>query len=109
MLDGVLTHEPKLAKMCKWAYGQSAPLFLSDGQQVGANSTGCRQGDPLASLFFCSGIHGALIQIRDLVNRRMQEDPSIPADVPHGLMAFMDDIMVFIHRWKHNNGNHNYS
>jgi hypothetical protein len=96
MLDGVLMHEPRLAKMCSWAYGQSSPLFLSDGQKVGENKTGCRQGDPLASLFFCAGIQDALLRIQTLIKQRVEDEEA--TDTPHGIIAFMDDILVFIKR-----------
>ena len=96
MLRGILRYERRLAKWFKWSYGRSSPLYLSDGQLGGMNSTGCRQGDPLSSLCFCVGMQFVLDDIQSLV-RTAHADLADTEAAECGVYAYMDDTNVYAH------------
>jgi cytidyltransferase-like protein len=60
MLEGILKHCEELAPLFLWAYGGPASLVNNERRQVAVNATGCRQGDPLAGLYFCLGLQDIL-------------------------------------------------
>ena len=73
----------------RFAYGSSVELRGSSGLRVGSSETGLRQGDGLASLYFCLVIDPCLVAIDHLLQ---QEDngPVRSASVS----AFMDDVTI---------------
>jgi hypothetical protein len=89
-----LSHCPDLARFFVWAYAESSELRLSSGEIVGKSATGCRQGDPLASLFFCVGFQSLLAEIDKVVKSSVayiEGDGAFTA----GVVAYMDDCSVF--------------
>jgi hypothetical protein len=94
ILKGLFDFAPGLAKWFKWAYGSKTPLVYGEGQIVGWNSTGCRQGDPLSALCFCVGIQDLLREISECVDNiktRVVQCSSIG-----GVYSYIDDINIFV-------------
>jgi hypothetical protein len=56
---------------------------LSGGDTVAYSSTGVRQGDPLASFYFCLGLHPTLISVRSQYQQEID------------LNAYMDDLYIY--------------
>jgi hypothetical protein len=94
ILKGIFEFAPGLAKWFKWAYGSSSPLVYWDGEVVGNNSTGCRQGDPLSALCFCVGIHDLLRDIQICVDEAKTQ--VVDSCMIGGVYAYMDDINIFV-------------
>jgi len=103
--DGILQYVPGLAKWYLWAYGKSSYLRWSDGSLAEGvqNHTGSRQGDPLAGLVFCLGFQQVLLRLQEklkacdsYISPRDNQQKALPMKT--GLIAFMDDVTVFVHR-----------
>ena len=65
--EGLVKYCPRLLNWFRWAYGSSSILVDFDGNIVGSNESGCRQGDPLAPLLFCVGIHDTLESVQHFI------------------------------------------
>jgi hypothetical protein len=65
--DGLVIHCPRLLPWFRWAYGRPSDLLDSRGNTIGVSGSGCRQGDPLASLLFCVAIQPALHEIQSMI------------------------------------------
>ena len=85
---------PDLLGVFKMLYGSAGELRAHTqdgrGQLVGLSARGCKQGDPLSTLFFAVGLHAALTRLLDLATLRHQE-LGLPPPI---LMAYADDIQV---------------
>jgi hypothetical protein len=94
ILKGLFGFAPGLVKWFKWAYGKRTPLVYGDGQIVGWNSTGCRQGDPLSALCFCVGIHDLLGEISECVENIKTR--VVQCSAIGGVYSYIDDINIFV-------------
>ena len=72
---------PCLLPWFRWMYGGSSMLRLADGSPAVSCGTGVRQGDPLACLLFCLGLHDVLREAQ-----RLHPELTILAD--------LDDVTV---------------
>jgi hypothetical protein len=72
---------PELSRWFNWAYATPSPLLAPDGTCMHMCGTGVKQGDPLASVLFCLGLHEAL----EAMHRRF------PLCT---ILADMDDVTV---------------
>lgn len=88
--EQMLERAPALVNCYSWAYGRSSMLFV-DGVHLLNSSSGVRQGDPLAPLYFCLGYS----RILTALNRTL-EDKGIIRTMP--VMSYLDDTYVFSHR-----------
>lgn len=96
IMRGILKYVPELSKWFAWAYGCGSLLLHSSGTRVGFNSTGCRQGDPLAGLCFCVGFQFPLQEIQEMV---LQERHNVVnLSTISGVFAYMDDCNIFVDR-----------
>lgn len=97
IFEGIKRFCPRLLPWFRWAYGASSPLVNSRGEQVGSSETGCRQGDPLASLLFCVAIQAALEELQSELDRLYDNAAAEILDMGRlglqkGLvLAYMDD------------------
>jgi hypothetical protein len=73
-----------------WAYAQPSELRLANGEIVDHSETGYRQGDPLASLFFCVEFQALLFDVNTLVKETVNNNDSMA-----GVIAYMDDCSVY--------------
>eukprot|EP01039_Chlorochromonas_danica_P011798 gene11798-13280_t len=99
---GLEAHCPELIPWFRWAYGNPSDLLDSQGEKVGSNEKGCRQGDPLAPLLFCVAIQDTLKDVSALLAREHAQAvgsglfPGLENEVPGQVMAYMDDCSISV-------------
>ena len=91
--NGLNTLAPQLVRLFRTFYGQPASLYFGSGILAGYNSTGIRQGDPVASAYYCAGTHATLIKLDGVVKEAARE---INSRLPAGVIAFADDSTGYI-------------
>lgn len=95
--EGLRRYCPKLLKWFRWAYGDPSDLLDNKGNWVGSSQTGCRQGDPLASLLFCVAIQPALLGIKDVIQEEndnyLTHNPENNI-TPGNAYGYMDDFNI---------------
>ena len=99
ILHGLQTFCPRLIPWFQWAYGAASPLVDAQGRTMGASATGCRQGDPLASLLFCVAIQAALQDVQELLEREYASAMVSPtSDILHPgyVLGYMDDLTIAV-------------
>jgi hypothetical protein len=90
IFHGLSSFAPSLLPFFQWAYGGASELVDSKGNQVGQSSTGCRQGDPLAALFFC-------VAIQDTIKAIDESLKEVCAETSVAWVgSYMDDISVVV-------------
>ena len=83
----VADRAPELIKCFSWAYGRKSPLFV-EGKHSLDSSSGVRQGDPLAPLYFSLGYAKILADIeQNLRENGLERDMSV--------MSYLDDTYLF--------------
>ena len=85
--DGLLRYCPSMCRFFRSAYGRRGILRNSQGEIVGESQTGVRQGDPLAFMFFCCGLHPYLIKLNATFKELCGEAFGL-------LWAYADDIHI---------------
>jgi len=65
IFHGLVRHCPSLIPFFRWRYGGETVLRWHTGAVVGSCSTGCTQGDPLATLFFSVAVDGLYRELAD--------------------------------------------
>ena len=77
-------HLRSLYRPCKWAYGESTPLVVSDGTSLVKleSSQGVRQGDPLGPLLFSLGIKDILGGLQEFFGEGAL------------ILAYLDDVII---------------
>ena len=92
---GLQEYCPELLPLFKALYGTSSHLRANTaderGALVGLSSTGCKQGDPLSTLFFCVGLQASLLEIQTRGERLLatRNFGSI-----FYLLGFADDLQI---------------
>ncbi len=101
IFEGLQRFCPQLLPWFRWAYGAPSPLVNSQGVIVGSSETGCRQGDPLASLLFCVAIHPALQRLNDEISALYDNAIGLYPDDELGpdrgiVLSYMDDCTISV-------------
>ena len=98
VLRGLKKYCPELIPFFTALYRTRSPLCLSTGETVGYSSTGVRQGDPMAMIYFAVGIHDILVEIQT----EFEEEASKrgrPTSELGGIVAYADDINLSAPDW----------
>jgi hypothetical protein len=86
---------PELLPLFKALYGKSSNLRANTaderGALVGLSCTGCKQGDPLSTLFFSVGLQAALLEIQAR-GEALRSTENL-GDVFH-LLGYADDLQI---------------
>jgi hypothetical protein len=93
---GLQKYCPQLYRWFIWSHRQPSQIRHKDGPIVGYSQTGCRQGDPLAMLFFAVGFQSVLTELQSTLveaeSELRQLDPTNPQVMQPGVvMAYADD------------------
>ena len=93
IFDGLMEYAPPLVRLFRTFYSSPAALYFGSGTLAGHNSTGVRQGDPPASLYYSVGYHKRLIEL-DRVMKEVAAE--INSELPAGIIAYADDTTGYI-------------
>lgn len=99
--EGLSRGCPRLLKIFCAMYSEPTELYShtsTDGLAVVCHSeTGCRQGDPLAMIYFALAIHGPLQRLRKTLEKRIAElalQDGFSSPPPLHIGAYADDIRI---------------
>jgi hypothetical protein len=94
--DCLLKHAPDLLPIFSACY--SEPSFLTFGDEIFSSDEGLQQGDPLAPVYFCVGIHDILCSLSSPFKTAYLDDVALlgdPLSVLHDLtsiISYCDNI-----------------
>ena len=96
--DGLCKYAPGIVPFFTKLYKEASPLCLSTGETVGYSSTGVRQGDPMAMIYFAVGLHDILVEMKELFDMEAGQIGR-PSSELGSIVAYADDINLSAPEW----------